>query len=65
MSGDTTVIGRRWRSGQPHPQIVYAMQGDQPADEDMMLAVFWDERVAAFVVNQHNRWVGYRGRGGT
>jgi hypothetical protein len=62
MTADVSVIGRKWRPGRHHPQIVYAMQGDEPANEDMMLAVFWDERTAGFVIEQHNRWLGYQGR---
>lgn len=43
-----------WRTGRHNAQIVYAQAGEQAADTDEMVAVFFDPATALAHVQEHN-----------
>ena len=43
-----------WRTGRHNGQILYAQAGDEPSDDDVMVAVFMAPELAQDAVAAHN-----------
>lgn len=44
-----------WRVGRKLKRTIYAMLGDQPSEDDLLLGVFDEESVAQHIVDIHNK----------
>lgn len=54
MSLDMTMIHLRWRQGRKLGRTLYAMLGDEPSDNDVLLGMVDDPLLAQYIVAIHN-----------
>jgi hypothetical protein len=47
----------RWRTGRRNGRVLYALIGDEPSDDDIMIAAVDAPEIAHLIVLTHNRWV--------
>lgn len=53
MSHD--LVNRRWRTGRKVYRTIYAMQGHEPSDYDILIGLMDTASLAAEAVRAHNR----------
>jgi hypothetical protein len=49
------LIVARWRTGRKVGRTIYAQARDEPSDEDLLIGVMDSPRLAARLVQDHNR----------
>ena len=51
------VLTAMWRTGRKVGRTIYAMVGEQPSDDDILIGMMDSIEIADRLVHDHNAWV--------
>ncbi len=57
---ERAITDAQWRVGRKLQRTLYAVVGEEPSDDDVLLGMVDDPAIAALIVSEHNQSRGYR-----